>query len=639
MAPAVRLRFGHGLGDNVYFAHLLSWYGRLGYNFQIDIDRDKAPLYRPLRNVHICQNLAGAPSVSWKHGDEIGRKPEQITVFSNKIVTNLSLAPLPEEGVPTWRHFNELRQIQLDAAREISAQERSSIYRVADSFPKPLILFHPKGNTLQQRKNLTDEEINEVCLGLVEQSPGTLMILDWDRRIDAPRHPRIHLVERAFGKRLGLVELISLLNQANLIIGVDSGPVHLARMIPGLAVLFLWEKHHPFAFCLPKEGHIHLLPEKMNHPSLNAASLGFDIKICGSERLPADSILQHALNMLGTSEPCGLTTNASGMDRVTSAFMKRAPEVSSSGGIMTHGVSSGYLNDSEFAGFTSGVKDAIRKSDSTLALYSYSSDNIGDDMQSLVLRRWLGYSEDEICFFDRDFHQFNRTAKSQRVTLLINGFIGKGALPIPEFEELCVDPIFLAIHMASVHDDNPAKMEQLRRFSPIGCRDLQSLRECKENDIPAYFGGCPTILCERADVKQDIDILLIDVNPRNLPKIPENRVVHYSSNMKIPGDTPLGMRADMCLRRWELLSRARLVVTSKLHAAMPAIGMGVPVVFIKENIVCSGRLTAFPDGFPLLSVNSRFSWDPDAHRFDVSKHRNLVEKKLIERIGRFRKRR
>ncbi len=268
-----------------------------------------------------------------------------------------------------------------------------------------------------------------------------------------------------------------------------------------------------------------------------------------------------------------------------------------------------------------------------IGLYSYSSDNIGDDMQSLVLRRWLNLREEEVAYVDRDTHSIVGSA-AEKITLLINGFIGEGALPIRSTTAE-IEPVFVAVHLYVIDRDGPGKLEQLAQAAPVGCRDIITQERCMERGIPAYFAGCPTILCEPADVKEDIDILLVDINPRNLPDLPE-RKIRYASNM-ISKDTPFSERREMCLRRWELLSRSRLVVTSKLHAAMPALGMGKPVIFIEENIIAPERLTAFPKNFRLHKTKANFNWDPESHRCDVSAHRNLVETWLNSRLSQYRK--
>ncbi|MDF1816401.1 MAG: polysaccharide pyruvyl transferase family protein [Verrucomicrobiales bacterium] len=268
-----------------------------------------------------------------------------------------------------------------------------------------------------------------------------------------------------------------------------------------------------------------------------------------------------------------------------------------------------------------------------IGLYSYSSNNIGDDIQSLVLRRWLNYRENEVVFVDRDRHTITGTC-DENITLLINGFIGGGALPVYSGGGFEIDPVFVAVHLYVI-DKDPGKLEQLTRAAPVGCRDLITRRRCIERGIPAYFSACPTILCEPADVKQDIDILLVDVDPRSLPKLPE-RSIRYSTNMISPA-IPFHKRREMCLRRWELLSRSRLVVTSKLHAAMPALGMGKPVVFVKEKIIAPERLSAFPKNFRLYKKGEGFSWDPETHYCDTSAHRRLVESRLLKQLGRYRK--
>jgi hypothetical protein len=594
------LRFGHGLGDHVYFAHLLSWYGQRSHRFSLSTEHNKAAIYRCCGNVQLSREGGEFQKVAWNHGPDVKQVSEANGVSANKAMANLSVHPLPDIGPPSWEAWEELTALKLDLTPFVLPEEGTPIQSRLQGIPRPLVLFHPKGNTLQHSKDLSDEEIQGICEGFGKSSPGTLLILDWDCRVAIPAHPRIHAIENLFGKRLNLPELIALYDRADLLIGIDSGPAHLARMTPNLPVLFLWQRHHPFAFALPRANDLHLISNALRRDTPDKLLSAFDVVEFDDARLPTEPILTLALERAGHRRPMRHSVNST----------QTVPE-----------------------------RDAPRRTNMKpdLALYSYGSNNIGDDMQSLVLRRWLGYREDEILFYDRDRHTFRGEPRSDSIQLLINGFIGQGALPIPETLEHDIHPVFLAIHMADVNHDNPGKLNQLRKYAPVGCRDKQALRECAKFGVPAYFAGCLTILCEPADLSQDIDILLVDINPRRLPALPERRVIRYSSNMNVPRETSFEVRREMCLRRWELLSRSRLVVTSKLHAAMPAIGMGRPVIFIREEIVCSGRLTAFPENFRTYPECSRFSWDPDHHRIDTSAHQKRVESSLMERIGHHRK--
>ncbi len=543
--------------------------------------------------------------MTWDHGPSVKSVSNENGYAANKIMANVSAPPLPDIGPPSWEIWQELSDIRVDVTPFIEDREQAPIRDRLQAIERPLILFHPKGNTLKHAKNLNDEEIDQICHELGRSSAGTLLILDWDNRVSIPKHPRIHTIGPYFGKSLRLPELITLLDCADLLIGIDSGPAHLSRMVPHLRTLYLWHKHHPFAFSFPRQGDLHLVPNALRQQTPDSILSGFSVANFDESRPPVEKIVSLAQEMVGLERSRNPRLSVSGPQSPTEQTLP-------------------FPNSME---------------SSTPAVYSYCSDNIGDDMQSLVLRRWLGYREDEILYFDRDRHHFvgDRQPDSNSVQLLVNAFIGEGALPIPQNEAFEIQPIFLAIHMASVAHDNPEKLDQLRKFAPVGCRDKQALRECEQHDVPAYYAGCPTILCEPADIPHDIDILLVDIDPRKLPALPERRVIRYSSNMNVRQDTPVAVRREMCLRRWELLSRSRLVVTSKLHAAMPALGMGRPVVFIKQGIVCSGRLSAFPEDFPTYEVGSRFSWDPSDHDFDITEHRKLVESKLLERIGHLRK--
>lgn len=267
-----------------------------------------------------------------------------------------------------------------------------------------------------------------------------------------------------------------------------------------------------------------------------------------------------------------------------------------------------------------------------IGLYSYRTNNIGDDFQSYVLARYLGR---ETGFVWRD----GAADYSGEVTdLIVNGFITKEALPIHE----SVRPIFLAGWFGPMLLSCSGAVEFLSSHKPVGCRDTDSLERCLSAGLQPYFTGCPTVLCDPIEEEVPGSILMVDVDPRLF----QSGDPHYRIQTRIPGTVQWGTnvvdfslsqeeRAYECRRRHQWISRAELVITSRIHIALPALGMGKAVVFVRDNIRIDGRLTALPPQVKPFSPDEcrEISLDPKEHRYDIREYQNHVKHTIEERCG------
>lgn len=153
-------------------------------------------------------------------------------------------------------------------------------------------------------------------------------------------------------------------------------------------------------------------------------------------------------------------------------------------------------------------------------------------------------------------------------------------------------PVYLGLTLGG---GNPELTERekntLRRFQPIGCRDERTFHLMLNNGMDAYFQGC-----------------LVSTFPereQNLPTQTVNYIVDVEAGVKdyIPQDikenceffthdyymTPEEMTSGKGIYQFgedliEMYSKnARLIVTSKFHAAVIALALGIPVIMIIEN--------------------------------------------------------
>ena len=280
------------------------------------------------------------------------------------------------------------------------------------------------------------------------------------------------------------------------------------------------------------------------------------------------------------------------------------------------------------------------------ALLTYSTGNIGDDVQSLALAQGHLLGEPDL-WMDRD--RLGDYAGAGPVRLVANGFFlcprrDGGGLDFPPPPN--VSTTYVALCASNV-PDSPEARAHFAAAGPIGCRDRHTIDWCAARGYEAYFASCPSCLLERdfdgaaAPYDPGGPIVLVDVDPRRLPPFGRSgRPFLCLTNRVRPGDhAGPRERFDALRRRLRVLRGAALVVTNRLHVAMPCLGLGVPVVMV-EAAEIPFRLTALPPWMPIRREDElrHVNLDPATHRTPEwlerrEAWRSTVRQRLVERVG------
>lgn len=259
------------------------------------------------------------------------------------------------------------------------------------------------------------------------------------------------------------------------------------------------------------------------------------------------------------------------------------------------------------------------------AYLTYHTGNIGDDVQTLALCQFLGEPD---VFVDRD--RFPQYADAGPIRLIANGFFTCGPFPPPPNIEV----VYAALCASSLNSHDQATVEHLRAAAPIGCRDQHSVRWCANLGIPAYFASCLSVLLERTIPYDPTGpIVTVDVNPKRLPPF-EKPMLALTHRVR-PGDFPSPQaRLEAIRQRLATYQRASMVITNRLHVAMPCLGMGVPLVMVEADSL-DFRLTALPDFIRIHKKDDlkRISLKPDDHRHDIANWKEMVALRLKTRLA------
>ena len=210
--------------------------------------------------------------------------------------------------------------------------------------------------------------------------------------------------------------------------------------------------------------------------------------------------------------------------------------------------------------------------------------NIGDEIQSIAGIQFLPFLD---FFLDRKFQIAPNTHGHH--TVFFNSWWGNGRLKWPPSKN--IDPIMLSVHteqrFREVISSSPKTIEFLKSKAPIGARDMITKRFLDKIGVKSFFSGCMTLFLQinfRPLENRDNTIYIADLSRENMKLLPK-QVVTKSKFVKHTfhyGERPKLMTKERFVDAYKILdkySKAKLVITRRIHAALPCVAMGTPVIF------------------------------------------------------------
>ena len=299
------------------------------------------------------------------------------------------------------------------------------------------------------------------------------------------------------------------------------------------------------------------------------------------------------------------------------------------------------------------------------AFLSYpKSNNLGDYIQSIATKEIIG--EDSIGLDRENLHIYN----GSNVYLIMNGWFMQNSKNWPPSDK--ITPFFISFHINPIAKDNLLSkkgLEYFQKHEPIGCRDMYTQNLLQKKGINSYFSGCLTLTLrnKKKDFKKE-GVLIIGALDRLKPKIDIKNLFNelikypykffkYNRSKKRLDDFILNkgfskvtyksqiidlyknvdkQRNLLANEQLNLIAKSKLVITSRLHVALPAIAYGTKVIFLKdglEHINHQSRLKGISDYFYCcksedLNTLSLVDVKP-------KKNHRKIKKKLIESIDQF----
>jgi ADP-heptose:LPS heptosyltransferase len=252
--PRISASFYHGLGDCAHFAHLIPLYIKRGYEVEIECTPDKRILFEATGARTISQGAKQAHPWGYPAGGSFVGHGKFWQ--GSKIGHNISEPPLPSIG-SKGELWDEYCATKIDIRPHLPADALATAERWLEELPRPVILLHTKGNTGQQQKSLPDGIAAEFYKGLIDRTDGTLILLDWDNRV--PRLPSYRVRHLDNLGPCPTEVLLALMHHADLMIGVDSGPLHAARFT-NIPTVGIWMPgHYPSTYTVPRRQQLNVV--------------------------------------------------------------------------------------------------------------------------------------------------------------------------------------------------------------------------------------------------------------------------------------------------------------------------------------------------------------------------------------------
>ncbi|XP_057291906.1 uncharacterized protein LOC130614495 [Hydractinia symbiolongicarpus] len=204
--------------------------------------------------------------------------------------------------------------------------------------------------------------------------------------------------------------------------------------------------------------------------------------------------------------------------------------------------------------------------------------NIGDEIQGYAGMQFLPYID---TFIDRKNLTVPTSQKTSDTVVFLNAWWGN-----PEFNwppKNSVSPQLISMHLQSVVWPKFSQyISYLKDRKPIGARDFSTLYWLQSQGVPSYFSGCLTLFLRNyyEDKDRSDEIYVVDVKPEYQRLIPSH--IEYKKLTHDHKDKRFNVISlySISYERIEMYSRAKLVITQRIHAALPCVALGTPVIFI-----------------------------------------------------------
>lgn len=237
--------------------------------------------------------------------------------------------------------------------------------------------------------------------------------------------------------------------------------------------------------------------------------------------------------------------------------------------------------------------------------------NLGDYVQSIAAMNLVGTTENDsgIAFVDREDLKSTPFGheNGKLVKFVANGWYTHNQKSFPTNENIM--PLFTSVHIDDRLLFSEDVISTFKMYEPIGCRDITSTRKLSEHGIKSYFSGCLTLTFDPVDIERNGIVFVVDNlfdsegkiitslkqfrNWRGYKKVEEVLLKEYTMS-DIENSTFLTQLSSINLspkeqfekarKNLDILSKADLVITTRIHTLMPSMSLGSRAIILITNL-------------------------------------------------------
>ena len=219
------------------------------------------------------------------------------------------------------------------------------------------------------------------------------------------------------------------------------------------------------------------------------------------------------------------------------------------------------------------------------------TENIGDDIQSYSAIRFLPQID---YYIERENMDLFVPKEKEQVITLMNGWFLHSKL---NFQlSPYIYPVFISTHISGYESGgiklehlNDYSIENLKKYEPIGCRDTGTEKILMERDVKTYISGCLTLTIQADErIKKEDKICIVDIDKEAEEYIKSNlsdeRIIKHTHKLNKTKNSGLSWkeRFDNVRNLLDDYQSSKLVITSRLHCALPCLALGTPVLLLYD---------------------------------------------------------
>ena len=238
-------------------------------------------------------------------------------------------------------------------------------------------------------------------------------------------------------------------------------------------------------------------------------------------------------------------------------------------------------------------------------MYYKATDNIGDDIQTYVAKKYLPQID---YYIDREALSCFVPKQKETVAMIMNGWFIHNKIAWPPSPY--IKPLLISMHFKDLENTDVGDSylkgyggEVLKKYGPVGARDSETKKRLEKNGITSYFSGCMTLTLEKFEnIQKKNKICIVDVSDEVTEKIREStdteiEILTHVLNSEESEKKSIEQRmndVEILLKKYQ---EAKLVITTRLHVALPCVALGTPVIVVHKANFDKDRLGTFFEMF------------------------------------------